>query len=1056
MQAWGSPGRAFDGPTVLTIPLVQWAYAGALFVGLLALTAIAVWALRQRRAAQRHAAHLTAFLAASHEIRQQAAKATDPVSWLEGVCEALRRVPGYRDAGVVLLSAPSPADAERGEGVRTASGASDLPARSVVCMAPADLPPWAQEAIGDDGMVGGAPHADEAAAADTPPLPLLAEGEVVVAPLKEGARTRGLLLVTCDAGLASDDAERDRLRELGEELALGLCQHEARDRQRRAAPTRGPSRALFEEAPVGIFQATLDGRITALNQTMADIMGYDSPEEALEALARTDSLLGRDSLRRREVITQLQRVGEIHDVEAETRTKGGQPRWLLINACQQPWGDNGDMRMVGFARDITERKAAEAALQASQRALATLMSNLPGMAYQCLNDDAWTMLFVSEGCRALTGYTAADLMENNRIAYRDLIMPEDRARVWLSVQEAVERQVPFELEYRIRTASGDVRWVWEQGREVASGDETAAILEGLVLDVTPAKRMEAEGAALLDRIREQAGTLQAQAARVQEQASQVDQIMKTVPEGVILLDADGTIIHANPAAWRDLALLSDAVADALVGATGAGGSGDGEGMPTPPASPVKLTRLGDRPLAELLTSPPTAGLWHELRAKSRGATRVFEALAQPVERGPTPEGWVMVLKDVTQEREVQQRIQQQERLAALGQMAAGIAHDFNNITAVIVLYSQLALRTAGLPGKVREQLEIIAREAERAGDLIQQILDFGRRGVLQRQPMDLSSFLNEQARLLERTLPESIRLELSWERPEDGAGDTAPGAYFVNGDPSRLRQVVLNLVVNARDAMPEGGKLRLGLRRITVEDRRDAPLPDMAPGDWIHLSVADSGTGIPPDVLPHIFEPFFTTKGSGGSGLGLPQVHGIVAQHDGLIDVDTAPGEGTTVHVYLPALPVDPWSSHDDASCGLPVGAGELVMVVEDNAVVRRTLVEALENRGYRIIATANGRQALETLEQRTTEDQAGAGTVPDVALILCDLVMPEMGGQALYHAVRERGWHVPVVMLSGHPARDELDALKAEGLAGWLPKPPELDELTALVAGAIAQSHPC
>jgi signal transduction histidine kinase/ActR/RegA family two-component response regulator len=492
--------------------------------------------------------------------------------------------------------------------------------------------------------------------------------------------------------------------------------------------------------------------------------------------------------------------------------------------------------------------------------------------------------------------------------------------------------------------------------------------------------------------------------RVRAQAQQMQHVMDTVPEGVLLLGADSRVLLVNPVARRYLDLLSGAATGDI------------------------LTRLGDRPLAELLTSPPS-GLWHQVATDGL----VFEVVARPLENGPEPLGWVLVIRDVTQEREIQRHVQQQERLAAIGQLAAGIAHDFNNIMAVITLYADMSLRIPGLPAKLYERLETMDQQARRASDLIQQILDFSRRAVLERRPMNLQIFLKEQVKLLERTLPEHIQMELTYDE----------GDHMVNADPTRVQQAIMNLAVNARDAMPEGGWLRIGLKRISVTDPRRAPLPEMEAGDWVQMSVTDSGTGIPPDVLPHIFEPFFTTRAPEGTGLGLAQVYGIVGQHEGHVDVETAVGEGTTFVLYLPALPLGrpDESALRGEDLDLFRGRGQTILVVEDEPATRRALVDGLELLGYRVLQATDGREALALYEQR------GGG----IDLVLSDAVMPQMGGQALFWALRERDPAVKVVLVTGHPLERELEGLQAEGLAGWLLKPLDIDRLARVVAEALA-----
>jgi CheY-like chemotaxis protein len=296
--------------------------------------------------------------------------------------------------------------------------------------------------------------------------------------------------------------------------------------------------------------------------------------------------------------------------------------------------------------------------------------------------------------------------------------------------------------------------------------------------------------------------------------------------------------------------------------------------------------------------------------------------------------------------------------------------------------------------------------------------------------MDLISFLEGQMELLERTLPESIAIRFAHET----------GDYNVNADPTRMQQVIMNLALNARDAMPKGGELRIHLERISVKDNKEAPLAEMDVGEWVCLMVSDTGTGILPDVFPHIFDPFFTTKAPGeGTGLGLAQVYGIVKQHGGHVDVMTELGKGTSFALYLPSLTVEPMQASRSETAAPSLGRGETILVVEDNQPLQKGLMDSLKLLNYRVLTAANGQQALAILEEHG-----------EVALVVSDLVMPEMGGQALFHALKERGLDLPVVMLSGHPMESELVSLQAQGLAGWLLKPPSLEQLAQLIAQAL------
>jgi two-component system, cell cycle sensor histidine kinase and response regulator CckA len=387
----------------------------------------------------------------------------------------------------------------------------------------------------------------------------------------------------------------------------------------------------------------------------------------------------------------------------------------------------------------------------------------------------------------------------------------------------------------------------------------------------------------------------------------------------------------------------------------------------------------------------------------------------------------------------QAQLVQHERLAAVGQLAAGIAHDFNNILAVITLYVELSLHNPNLPPALQDRLEVVNRQTKRAAHLVQQILDFSRRAVLQTRSLALVLFLQEQVELWRRTIPESIKIYLQ---------DETTRECVIHADPTRLQQLFTNLVLNARDAMPQGGELYLSLKQFRLENEDTAPLPDMVAGDWVELSVSDTGTGIPAATLSHIFEPFFTTKEPGlGSGLGLAQVYGIVKQHLGHIAVQTEEGRGTTFTIYLPAL-VTALPRATAVTPPAPLqGHGETILIVEDNEVLREALASTLAMLNYRVLTAADGRQALAILEgQAGSEPEAE----PAVALVLCDLVMPEMGGAALFQALRQRDLTVPFMILTGHPMVSELQALQAQGLAGWLLKPIGAEELAAAVARAL------
>jgi two-component system cell cycle sensor histidine kinase/response regulator CckA len=732
--------------------------------------------------------------------------------------------------------------------------------------------------------------------------------------------------------------------------------------------------------------AEFAGNLTYVNASFLRMWGYDDESKVLGKPAVGFWQMEENA----EVVVEALRDRQSWTGELVAKRRDGSLFDVQVSASMVTDETGKPICMMSSFVDVTERKRMEEALRESEEKYRQLFE-LESDAIFLIDNETDRILEVNAAGLALYGYSREELLQKRNT---DISAEPDKTR-----KATMERwsQVPVRFH---RKKNGTVFPVEITGRHFTRRGREVHI--AAIRDIAKRVQVEEERELLLVQIR-------AQAQRVQ-------QIVDTVPEGVLLLDADGRAVLANPVAEGDIAVL----ADAEVGDT--------------------LTHLGDRSLEELLTSPPS-GRWHEVKADER----TFEIIARPMEPAtrptadarllngdsPEPGDWVLVINDVTREREIQRRVQQQERLAAVGQLAAGIAHDFNNIMATIVLYAQMTARTEGLPATVQERMTTINQQAQHATRLIQQILDFGRRAVLERQPLDLLPLLKEQVKLLKRTLPESIEIELAY----------GPDEYTINADPTRMQQMVTNLAVNARDAMPEGGSLRIGLERIRIEGRKAAPLPEMKAGEWVQVTVSDTGTGIPPDVLPHIYEPFFTTRAPLGSGLGLSQVHGIVAQHEGHIDVETQLGQGTTFIIYLPALPIRQPEPSTLGTGRLIQGEGQTILVVEDSAAIRKALVESLQVLNYQAMEASNGQEALAVLEQHDEE----------IALVLSDVVMPEMGGIALLRSMRQNGLAMPVVMLTGHPLKKELENLRAQGMVAWLVKPPSLEQLAEVVAQALS-----
>lgn len=365
------------------------------------------------------------------------------------------------------------------------------------------------------------------------------------------------------------------------------------------------------------------------------------------------------------------------------------------------------------------------------------------------------------------------------------------------------------------------------------------------------------------------------------------------------------------------------------------------------------------------------------------------------------------------DQEVRARAEQQERLAVMGQIVAGVAHDFANILQGILSFAELLDRKEDLPEEARGPLHFICQMAERGAQITRQILDFSRQSAAEKRPLKLGPFMQEMVALLRRTIPESIRVTL----------ECPPDLPVINADAGRLQQILLNLATNARDAMPEGGQLTLRLSALTVGSEAHPLYRDLPAGHWVRLEVADTGCGIPPEVLPHIFEPFFTTKERGfGTGLGLSQVYGLVKQHDGFIYVRTELGKGTSFDLLFPALVEEERADEKEGKAGPAVG-GRTVLLVEDEPAVRRALQEMLMGMGYRVLVASSGPEALGLYGQHRSE----------IAVVLTDAVMPWMDSATLIRTLQERDAGVKVVVISGYPPGEGNQPQK---VAAWLSKP--------------------
>ncbi len=371
-----------------------------------------------------------------------------------------------------------------------------------------------------------------------------------------------------------------------------------------------------------------------------------------------------------------------------------------------------------------------------------------------------------------------------------------------------------------------------------------------------------------------------------------------------------------------------------------------------------------------------------------------------------------IAHDLTEHKRLEGQLRQVQKMDAFGQLAGGVAHDFNNILAAITLHLGLLRDAAGLDPETRSSIGELEKEAARGASLTRQLLAFSRQRTIQMKPLDLRDVVENLLKMLRRVIGERIAIDLH----------TAPELPSVEGDVGMLEQVLMNLCVNARDAMPGGGRISLHLEAVAVDEPRARQTPDARPGAFVQLRVSDTGCGMDAATIGKIFEPFFTTKDVGrGTGLGLSIVHSIVRQHGGWIEVESAPAKGSTFRILLPAQSTPVASPAAPAAEIAPTGHQELILTVEDEESVRAILSILLNRYGYRVLRARTGPEALTLWRSHRQE----------IALLLTDMVLPGgMSGADVIQQLRAERPDLPVIIASGY-----MGALEASA-------PPDVEKL--------------
>ncbi len=730
-------------------------------------------------------------------------------------------------------------------------------------------------------------------------------------------------------------------------------------------------RKIFENAVEGIYQASSEGEYVTANPMMARILGFDSPEDLVaESTSREDHFYA-DPGRLDDLHHLLEDADSVSGLDSEMVRRDGTVIWVS-ESVRTLRDANGNLTgFEGSLVDITERKRAEEALRDSEETTRALLDAPEATAL--LLDGNGMVLAVNEMAAQSLGVPVAALMGN---CLFDLFSQEqrERARRSLARVSGTGQRIRFVEEWRGRSYSISIYPVLDLRQKVSR-------LAVFARDITEQLRVEQARARLATAV---------------EQAA----------EAIMITDIDGTIEYVNPAFERVTGYSHDEVL------------GDN-------ARILKSGKHDAAFYAGMWKVLLAGGVWsgHLVNRRRDGTIYEEEATISPVrDTAGKVVNYVAVKRDVTDQMALQAQLRQAQKMEAVGQLAGGVAHDFNNLLQALMSTLELLRALGEDPARRATAITELESYVKRGASLTRQLLLFSRRGVTKRERLDLKEVVREASSLLRRLVRENIRVKLDFE----------PAPLPVYADRSQLEQVLVNLVVNASDAMPEGGELLL---RTASRD-----------GESVCFEVQDSGLGIPADLQERIFEPFFTTKGvEKGTGLGLSVVHGIVTGHGGQVELESRVGKGTLFRVVLPRSGERP-SERKGAPRGVSpragagAGLGESVLLVEDEEGARHGLAEMLTMLGYQVTSASSGEEA-EALPPESPFD-----------LLLTDLLLPGMHGGEVARRMRQRWPRVKVIVMSGY-AEDEAvrQGLSQEG-THFLQKPFTLEVLARELRTALAE----
>ena len=704
--------------------------------------------------------------------------------------------------------------------------------------------------------------------------------------------------------------------------------------------------AVIEASYDALYVKDMEGKYLLFNRAAALFVGQDAEyvigkdDTALFEPGEAERLMARD----REVM----QTGQAR-IEEEVLTAAGAKRTYITTKTPYRDRSNNITGLIGTARDITQQKSAEQSLRHSEARYRTLVEatsaivwNTPESGEFETEQPAWTRF---------TGQTFAELQG---WGWLDAVHPDDRRHTEQVWSKAVHDRTIYVVEHRLRRADGEYRLMAVRAVPILNANGTIREWVGLHFDITE--------------------------QREDEQALQLrDFAVRSISQGIVITDPcshDNPIIYANPGF------------EALTGYQSTEVLGRNcrflQGPETDPFATEELRH------AVAAGTPCTVEL---LNYRKDGAVFWNAVTLSPVHDDNQQLTHIVGVQiDVTERKLLEERLRQSEKMEAIGQLAGGVAHDFNNMLAVINGYSASLSQSDRLNESELEAVAELRAAGERAARLTRQLLAFSRQQVLKPTIVNLNEVVVETERMLSRVIGEDIRILSTLE----------PTLWPIRIDPGQFEQILMNLSINARDAMPQGGVLTIATSNVALQDSSLDAVQH-----FVKVTVVDTGCGMDKAVRERAFEPFFTTKEQGkGTGLGLASVYGIVQQSGGQILLDSEPGSGACFTILFPAIPGESWKPEGEiVEQGDGERGSETLLLVEDEAMVRRLLCKVLAAQGYTVLGASGGREAIEHWKAHQR----------DIALVITDVIMPEMSGRELIDQLRRDRANVNVLFMSGY-----------------------------------------